>query len=157
SRLVVERIFTIQGEQDQHKLIHCASQASGRPITVGAHGELAGERSESELSCPKIVLQNTPTQGLGVVRDPPLQHAELRFGIEHGDTHRDLAEVRSAEEPEGWLLGIVKLVPAGFRLGDYPLQMFEAAIYEIDALAADREPRPTIDPRAPLVEAGDHW
>src|SRR5262249_8072556 len=112
---------------------------------------------ESELGCPKIVLHNTPAQGLGVIRDPPLQGVELRFGIEQGDTHRDLAEVRSAEEPEGGLLGIVKLVPAGFRLGNYLLQMFEGAIEETDARAAECDPPPAIDPRAPFVEAGDHW
>ena len=50
----------------------------------------------------------------------------------------------------------MQLVPAGFRLGDDPLQVFEAAIDEIDALPADGQPRPAVDPRAPAVKVRDH-
>ena len=50
----------------------------------------------------------------------------------------------------------MNLVPAGFCLGDDPVQVFEAAIEEIDALPADGQPRPTVDSRAPLVKVRDH-
>ncbi len=39
----------------------------------------------------------------------------------------------------------MKLVPAGFGLGDDPLQVFEVAKDEFDALPADARRRPTID------------
>src|SRR5262249_25019519 len=51
---------------------------------------------------------------------------------------------------------VVKLVPASFRLRDDPLQVFEVAIDEIDALPADAQPRPTVDPRAPPVKVRDY-
>src|SRR5512144_460156 len=118
--------------------------------------KLGGERSESKFCLPQIVLHHSLSQRLGVVRDPPLQCLKPGFGIEQGDTYRDLAEVRSAEEPEGRLLGIMLLVPACFCFGDDPLKVFEAAIDEIDALPADCQPCSTVYPRAPSVKAGDH-
>lgn len=51
----------------------------------------------------------------------------------------------------------MKFVAASFRVGDDPLQVFEAAIDEINALPADGQPRPAVDPRAPLVKVRDHW
>jgi len=69
---------------------------------------------------------------------------------------RDLAEVRAAEEPEGRLLGVVHLVPAGLAVGDDALESLEAAVQEVHALAADRQPSAAVDPVAPVVEAGDH-
>lgn len=50
----------------------------------------------------------------------------------------------------------MKLVTTGFHLGDDPLDVFEAAIDEIDALPADGQPRPTVDPRTPSVKVRDH-
>jgi len=39
---------------------------------------------------------------------------------------------------------------------DDPIQVFGAPIDEIDALAANGQPGPTIDPRAPLEKVRDH-
>src|SRR6185369_9350968 len=94
--------------------------------------------------------------GLRVVGDSPLQLLKPSFGIEQRDTHRDLTEVRSAKKAEGRLLGVVLLVAACFCVDDDPLHVFEAAIEEIDALAADSQPRPAVDPRTPAVKVRDH-
>ena len=78
------------------------------------------------------------------------------MGIEQRNAHRDLGKVRSAEEAEGWLLKIVNLVTARFRVRDDSLYLFEIAVDEINALPADGQPRPAVDPRAPTVKVRDY-
>src|SRR5262249_26117755 len=81
-RLVVDRLLTVQSEQDQHQLVHSPRQASGCPVSICTSRELARERSESEFGLPEVVLHDGLAQRLGVIRDSPLQHIEPRFGIE---------------------------------------------------------------------------
>ena len=148
---VVDGILTVQGKQGLRQFVHGPRQAGGGPVGIGTSRHLGRECGECEFGHEEIVLHHGPAQRLGVIRDPPLQHLEPRFGIEEGNTYRDFAKVRSAEEAEWRLLQVVNLVAAGFRVGDDSLQVFEAAINEIDALPADGQPRPAVDPRAPFV------
>lgn len=70
-------------------------------------------------------------------QNPPLQPFDVRLGVKQRQAHRNLAQIRGAKEAKGRLLGIIKLIAARFGLGDDSFQVFEAAIDEINALAAD--------------------
>src|SRR5262249_20835416 len=83
------------------------SQASGSSIRIGTSRGLGGKRSEGEFCHEEVVLDHGPAKCRRVVRDPSLQQIEPRFGIEQRDAHRDLAQVRSAEEAERGLLEVV--------------------------------------------------
>jgi len=156
SSLVVDDVFAVQGEEDEHQLVHGAGQARGRSVGVCARRELVREGREAEFSRPKIVLYHCSSQGFGVVRDSPFQHIKPRFWVEQGNARRDLTEVSCAEESEGRMLGVIEFVPTRFRISDDSLQVFKATIDEVDALSADGQPRPAVDPRAPLEEGRNH-
>src|SRR5262249_26230590 len=72
------------------------------------------------------------------------------------NTCLNLAEVRWTEKSERRLLRIIKLITSRFSVGNDPLQVFEIAIDEIDALPTDRQPRPTVDPWTPAIKTRDY-
>src|SRR5215471_15172436 len=152
----VDRILPIQSKQDQYQLINSPSKASSGPVRIGTLRKLVGERCKPEFSHPKVVLDHSSAQCFGVRRNSTLQHIDSCFRIEYRDTYRNLAKICCTKESEWRLLGIIKLVPARFGIGDDALKVFDVAVNKIDSLPADCQPGTAVNPRTPLVKAGYH-
>lgn len=66
-------------------------------------------------------------------------------------------QVDDAGKTKGWLLQVIVIVDSALRLIDGFDDLIQAAIKQVYFAGRSLYPRASINPRAPVVEAGDDW